>query len=881
MLSGKNLNERIYEAIVNHENNIIVNATPSHIDEVITNIMDEHFDIFWFDGKWSVEHIPGGKKISFEYTVDKKQMTENIEKLNQELEKFDKIKDYDAITKCRYVYEWFFDNVSYGGGKYNGQTIYEAIVEKKALCEGLSKAYSVILSRLGIKVGLERGTIDGITPHTWNSIVGVIGFETYYVDISLAYEGLSFLFDERQQKDRYRGFFITEATLNKTNSKELYVLPQEYAKLGIVRKIGQGSFGTVYSIKGEKDFVLKVIECEKNDSIYSRELKEIEILKNVAKLEHAVHIYDYKIEEKGDSAKIYIIMELCKTFTDYVNEKGKMQITQIIELVKKMCIALNECYKVGVIHGDVQPKNFFMNGDDIKVGDFNLSFEISKEDTDENSDSNDNIVGTMLYMAPEVYREGRLSILSDIYSLGVILYELLNGNEYMFSKDKNPKIAIYKRLSGTKFNSFTSFSKEVRDTLMEAVEKATAFDTTKRIQSYEEFIEILEICKNKISSEYDKEVNITLYGSRWVEIFGNTLILGKTCLSNNIDIWDDADWSDANESLIKPIGPIISNSTPIATSIAISSSTPIVARRTIAPISSSVAITGNTTKNNKTESKSDDVSNVDVSAVCEKALTADSSSELNIIMYEEAFRKVVDEIISSEDTSHKEKRLGKIRLNDECRVRIELTSDDVEIEDNVIEQIWYGDYAMFTFIINTPKEFKKDRVVIKGSVYVNELKSMYISLFLDVNNYVKHVNVDKKMVESAFVSYSRKDIVAVTNMIQGMRKINPDIDIFMDVEKLESGEYWENVIKKEIDSKDVLYLCWSTNAMNSEWVDKEWRYAYETKGIDFIDPLPVELPNNCPPPKELSQRHFTDKYLFIKNAYLDVLQNNITGSDIF
>ena len=70
----------------------------------------------------------------------------------------------------------------------------------------------------------------------------------------------------------------------------------------------------------------------------------------------------------------------------------------------------------------------------------------------------------------------------------------------------------------------------------------------------------------------------------------------------------------------------------------------------------------------------------------------------------------------------------------------------------------------------------------------------------------------------------------------------------------------------EIDERDVLYLCWSNNAMQSEWVDKEWRYAYATKGVECIEPIPLDPPEKCPPPIELQKKHFNDRLLYIIKA---------------
>ena len=99
-----------------------------------------------------------------------------------------------------------------------------------------------------------------------------------------------------------------------------------------------------------------------------------------------------------------------------------------------------------------------------------------------------------------------------------------------------------------------------------------------------------------------------------------------------------------------------------------------------------------------------------------------------------------------------------------------------------------------------------------------------------------------------------------------MKKARPDLDIFFDVESLRSGDDWKKKIRREIDKRDILFLCWSKYARASEWVDYEWRYALKIKGVDSIEPVPIEPPESCPPPDELDGKHFNDKLLYIINS---------------
>lgn len=116
----------------------------------------------------------------------------------------------------------------------------------------------------------------------------------------------------------------------------------------------------------------------------------------------------------------------------------------------------------------------------------------------------------------------------------------------------------------------------------------------------------------------------------------------------------------------------------------------------------------------------------------------------------------------------------------------------------------------------------------------------------------------EKRCSTAFASYSHNDRNKVLGRIQGMLKVLPDLDIFLDVASLRSGENWLKRLREEIATRDLFFLFWSNAASRSHWVETEWRTALETKGIDSISPVPLESPHEAPPPKELSTLHFDE-----------------------
>jgi hypothetical protein len=111
--------------------------------------------------------------------------------------------------------------------------------------------------------------------------------------------------------------------------------------------------------------------------------------------------------------------------------------------------------------------------------------------------------------------------------------------------------------------------------------------------------------------------------------------------------------------------------------------------------------------------------------------------------------------------------------------------------------------------------------------------------------------------KSAFASYASRDRRRVLGRIQGIEKLG--VKVFMDVHDLKPGAAYNQELFDTIDRSDVLYLFWSRRARQSAYVEREWRYGLEKRGIAFIDPVPLVDPRKVPPPAELAgEKHFAD-----------------------
>ena len=260
------------------------------------------------------------------------------------------------------------------------------------------------------------------------------------------------------------------------------------------------------------------------------------------------------------------------------------------------------------------------------------------------------------------------------------------------------------------------------------------------------------------------------------------------------------------------------------------------------------------------------VNQVQFSAVVPKRFIKGEYAMIDISVYEEMYRNIVDRIIANADDEVKEVVASSQEVVDKTKIRITLTSPDIDIADCDETQEWHGKYLTFSFPVEVPSDYTKKQILFIATVYFNGFIATKLKFIANCTSIKEQkIQLTREDVLTAFISYASQDRGRVATIIQGMKKARPDMDIFFDVENLRSGEDWEKALRCEIEKRDVLFLCWSNFAKQSEWVEKEWRYALVNKGIDSIEPIPLVSPVECPPPEELKSKHFNDRALLYKD----------------
>ncbi len=194
-----------------------------------------------------------------------------------------------------------------------------------------------------------------------------------------------------------------------------------------------------------------------------------------------------------------------------------------------------------------------------------------------------------------------------------------------------------------------------------------------------------------------------------------------------------------------------------------------------------------------------------------------------------------------------------------------LSAERIHIAKPTHRLVWTGDAGNANFVLSVPGDAEEGTRRASCAIGAGGFEIARLDFVLTIGRARRHrdtIPARLTAYRTAFASYASEDRDAVLMTVRGMQKIAPSLDVFVDVMSLRSNEDWQERIAAAIASSEVFYLFWCSHAAHSEWVGREWRYALETKGLDFINPVPLQAPDIAPPPEELkAHKHFNDPVL--------------------
>ncbi len=263
----------------------------------------------------------------------------------------------------------------------------------------------------------------------------------------------------------------------------------------IVERLGSGGMAVVYKAVDNvlhRTVTIKILQeqfASNEDFIlrFRREAQAIAALSHI----NIVHVFDVGYSEGVH----YLIMEYIegRTLKEVIQRKGSLSLETSLDYVSQILSGLAHAHEFGVIHRDIKPQNIMVTKDNmVKIMDFGLALNM----TDSTITYDNNILGSVYYIAPEIAQKGSGDARADLYATGVVLYEMLSG-ELPFSGDSPISIAL-QHVEG-KYTRVDELDEDIPFEVARLVDKAMAKDPMNRYQSAKKMLRDLE----KVAMQYD------------------------------------------------------------------------------------------------------------------------------------------------------------------------------------------------------------------------------------------------------------------------------------------------------------------------------------------------------------------------------------------
>lgn len=258
----------------------------------------------------------------------------------------------------------------------------------------------------------------------------------------------------------------------------------------LIEKIGDGGMAIVYKAKDRllKRFIaVKILKPE-----FVQDIKFVENFRKeshaAASLSHPNIVSIYDVGQEGNIN--YIVMELVsgKTLNELIKEETPMDYRKAADIAKQVAAGLSAAHKKGIVHRDVKPHNILMTEDGIaKITDFGIAKAVTN--TTIVDSGKDNVMGSVHYFSPEQAKGANVDEKSDIYSLGIVLYEMLTG-KVPFDGDNPVTIALMQ--INEPVTPPSVFNHNVPPGLERIVMKAVEKQPKNRFDSADEMIDALD-----------------------------------------------------------------------------------------------------------------------------------------------------------------------------------------------------------------------------------------------------------------------------------------------------------------------------------------------------------------------------------------------------
>jgi hypothetical protein len=273
-------------------------------------------------------------------------------------------------------------------------------------------------------------------------------------------------------------------------------------KYRIDERIGRGGMGAIYrarDLRLDRDVAIKIVHAEllNDPDARGRFRREAQL---VARLQHPsiVSIFDYGTLPEGGA---YLVMELVRgeDLRRVLSREGSLAPARAARILSRVSAAIDAAHRAGILHRDLKPENVLLtDGDsDVKVLDFGVAKLISDNRSDDTAAApamltvDGMVVGTPAYMAPEQLRGQPLDERSDVFSLGVMAFEMITG-DLPFGRGSLAEIALRQARGTPPLRSDAARNTALTPALEQAVQTALSMNPAARPSSPSAFASIVQ-----------------------------------------------------------------------------------------------------------------------------------------------------------------------------------------------------------------------------------------------------------------------------------------------------------------------------------------------------------------------------------------------------
>lgn len=248
----------------------------------------------------------------------------------------------------------------------------------------------------------------------------------------------------------------------------------------IIKMLGEGGMALVYEAFDmiiKKNVAVKIIKEEtmKNPLNLTRFEREARAAASLSS-PNIVRVINLGTHER----RPFMVNELVtgQTLKDALEKRGKYGFFEAVEIMYWLTSAVMDAHRHGVIHRDIKPQNIFITPEGtVKLGDFGIA---TFQNTNARLTRSEVVVGSVHYLAPEIYKGGQATYQSDIYALGVTFFELITGRVPF---DDESAYSVAWKHANDKFPSPKKYNSKTPKIIEKIIFKACAKDVSKRYQT--------------------------------------------------------------------------------------------------------------------------------------------------------------------------------------------------------------------------------------------------------------------------------------------------------------------------------------------------------------------------------------------------------------